>query len=137
LLSAPDMVVCGQPAPIEQLCLVDRVALLAGLAGDTRTVAAVVDLSSPTPDLSFMEGADVVFHLAAAVSVDCERDFDLGMHSDVSATIRLLHRCRAEPEPALFVFASSVAVFGPGLVVMTRSRCRRAVTEPRSWSASI
>jgi hypothetical protein len=78
LLAAPHMVVCGRAAPIEQLRLVDRAGPPSALAADARTAAVVVDLSSSTADLSFMDGADVVFHLAAAVSADCEGDFDLG-----------------------------------------------------------
>ena len=116
LLSEPQMTICGQTALIEELRLVDRVDPPAALIPDPRTVTVVVDLSADTADLSFVDGADVIFHLAAAVSADCEADFDLGMRSNLSATIRLLQRCRAEPEPPLFVFASSVAVFGPGPV---------------------
>jgi nucleoside-diphosphate-sugar epimerase len=57
-------------------------------------------------------GTDAVFHLAAAVSGECEADFDLGMRSNFAATHALLESCRALGTRPLFVFASSLAVFG-------------------------
>ena len=58
------------------------------------------------------QGTDVVFHLAAAVSGECDADFDLGMHSNLDATRMLLDACRALGGRPTFVFASSLAVFG-------------------------
>jgi nucleoside-diphosphate-sugar epimerase len=55
---------------------------------------------------------NVVFHLAAAVSGECEADFDLGMRSNYEATRSLLEACRALNTKPTFVFASSLAVFG-------------------------
>ena len=54
----------------------------------------------------------LVFHLAAAVSGECEADFDLGMRSNYEATRALLEACRALGTRPTFVFASSLAVFG-------------------------
>jgi nucleoside-diphosphate-sugar epimerase len=54
----------------------------------------------------------LVFHLAAAVSGECEADFDLGMRSNFAATLALLGTCRALKTQPLVVFASSLAVFG-------------------------
>ena len=54
----------------------------------------------------------MVFHLAAAVSGECEADFDLGMRSNFDATRALLDACRALGSKPTFVFASSLAVFG-------------------------
>jgi nucleoside-diphosphate-sugar epimerase len=59
-----------------------------------------------------IEGADVVFHLAAAVSAECEADFDLGIHANLRGTEALLAACRALGTSPVVVFASSVAVFG-------------------------
>jgi nucleoside-diphosphate-sugar epimerase len=53
-----------------------------------------------------------VVHLAAAVSGECEADFDLGMRSNLDTTRALLERCRALGSQPLFVFSSSLAVFG-------------------------
>ncbi len=54
----------------------------------------------------------LVFHLAAAVSGECEADFDLGMRSNVDATRALLQACRKLGSSPTVVFASSLAVFG-------------------------
>jgi D-erythronate 2-dehydrogenase len=43
-----------------------------------------------------LAGADVIFHLAAAVSAECEADVDLGMRANLCATERLLASCRAD-----------------------------------------
>jgi nucleoside-diphosphate-sugar epimerase len=53
-----------------------------------------------------------VFHLAAAVSGECEADFDLGMRANVHATEALLEACRDAGTNPVVVFSSSVAVFG-------------------------
>ena len=65
----------------------------------------------------FKSGFDGVFHLASAVSGECELDFDLGLRSNVDSSRLLLDSIRVSTErlgkaPRL-VFASSVAVFGP------------------------
>ena len=62
-------------------------------------------------------GIDAVVHLAAAVSGDCERDLDLGLRSNLDTTRALLQAARTAGHAPLFVYASSVAVFGgmPGL----------------------
>jgi nucleoside-diphosphate-sugar epimerase len=54
----------------------------------------------------------VIFHLAAAVSAECEADFDLGMRANLRATELLLASCRALRTCPVVVFASSLAVFG-------------------------
>jgi nucleoside-diphosphate-sugar epimerase len=64
-----------------------------------------------------LDGVDIVFHLAAVVSSEAERDFDLGMRVNLATTMQLLEACRHQPVPPRLVFASSLAVFGsaPGL----------------------
>ncbi|HSN33554.1 MAG TPA: NAD-dependent epimerase/dehydratase family protein [Ideonella sp.] len=63
------------------------------------------------------ERLDGVFHLASAVSGECELDFDLGLRSNLDSTRALLDALRARTAagdaPSRLVFASSVAVFGP------------------------
>jgi nucleoside-diphosphate-sugar epimerase len=63
------------------------------------------------------EPFDAVFHLASAVSGECEADFDLGLRSNLDSTRALLDALRARTEagaaPAKLVFSSSIAVFGP------------------------
>lgn len=58
-------------------------------------------------------GFDGVFHLASAVSGECELDFDLGMRSNLDSTRLLLDSVRRSGKVSRLVFASSVAVFGP------------------------
>ncbi|MGQ0708176.1 MAG: D-erythronate dehydrogenase [Rhodoferax sp.] len=103
----------GGPQAIEQLWLTDLVPPPADLAADARVHALTGDLlnllASGTLALS---GIDAVVHLAAAVSGDCERDLDLGLRSNVDTTRALLQAARAAGHAPLFVYASSVAVFG-------------------------
>jgi D-erythronate 2-dehydrogenase len=60
---------------------------------------------------------DGVFHLASAVSGECEADFELGLRSNLDSTRTLLDALRAGVAKGgnvpRFVFSSSVAVFGP------------------------
>jgi nucleoside-diphosphate-sugar epimerase len=68
-------------------------------------------------DTVFAEPVDLVVHLAAAVSAECEADFDLGMRANLDTTRALLEAARTQsvrggPTPRL-VFSSSVAVYGP------------------------
>ena len=64
----------------------------------------------------FAEPVDVLFHLAAAVSAECEADVDLGMRANVDTTRALLDAARAQSAgggPSVrLVFASSLAVYG-------------------------
>jgi len=56
---------------------------------------------------------DGVFHLASAVSGECEADFELGLRSNLDSTRALLDALRAAGNVPRIVFSSSVAVFGP------------------------
>ena len=103
------------PAPITRITLVDRAAPPPELAADPRVTAVVGDLN----DLLAKESARavppdtaLVFHLAAAVSGECEADFELGMRSNFAATHALLEVCRHLGTRPALVFASSLAVFG-------------------------
>ena len=57
------------------------------------------------------ESYHYVFHLAAAVSAECEADLHLGLRANVDTTRALLDALRGASRPRL-VFSSSVAVFG-------------------------
>jgi nucleoside-diphosphate-sugar epimerase len=61
----------------------------------------------------FASGFDGVFHLASAVSGECELDYDLGLRSNLDSTRLLLDSIRRSGKASRLVFASSVAVFGP------------------------
>jgi nucleoside-diphosphate-sugar epimerase len=96
--------------PIAQLVLADLVPPPPDLARDERVRAATGALIDQAKTLG-QENFDLVFHLAAAVSAECEANLDLGLRSNVDTTRALLDALRAEGQPR-FVFSSSVAVFG-------------------------
>ena len=54
----------------------------------------------------------MIAHLAAAVSAECEADFDLGIRANLRATEALLAAARVLGTAPVVVFASSLAVFG-------------------------
>ncbi|HJS04564.1 MAG TPA: D-erythronate dehydrogenase [Variovorax sp.] len=102
------------PRTIERITLVDRTPPQADLAADTRIAAVAGDLNAQLADADagYWADADAVFHLAAAVSGECEADFDLGMRSNFGATNALLERLRSAGTAPVLVFSSSLAVFG-------------------------
>src|SRR5579859_1190846 len=111
LLAAGSIGVAGrEPAPLARLTLIDQAPVPADLAADERVTVIRADLLDI--DHSPLTGADVVFHLAAAVSAECEADFDLGLRVNLAATQALLAACRATGTAPVVVFASSLAVFG-------------------------
>jgi nucleoside-diphosphate-sugar epimerase len=114
LLKRGQLAVAGAPArAIESLTLTDRASPPDDLARDARVKFVAGDLNQQIAAKAIPEpGTDVVFHLAAAVSGECEADFDLGMHSNFDATRAVLQACRALGNQPTVVFASSLAVFG-------------------------
>jgi nucleoside-diphosphate-sugar epimerase len=118
LLSAGSMPVAGGgDQPVAQVTLVDRAPPPPDLAGDGRVTVLRGDLGellgAGGAGRDALAGADVIFHLAAAVSAECEADFDLGVRANLCATESLLASCRALQTNPVVVFASSLAVFGP------------------------
>lgn len=114
LLAQSSLALAGAPAqPIERVVLVDRVAPPADLAADARVQPLLGDLGEQlAAGVLPLAEVQAVFHLAAAVSGECEADFDLGMRSNLDATRQLLEGCRRAGHAPVFVFSSSVAVFG-------------------------
>jgi nucleoside-diphosphate-sugar epimerase len=103
----------GEPRPLSTVTLIDRVPVPADLAADGRVQAICADLGGPSgPAQDALACADVVFHLAAAVSAECEADFDLGLRANLHATESLLAACRGGGLNPVVVFSSSLAVFG-------------------------
>ena len=101
---------------IEQLVLADQAAPRPALLADARVSSRVGPLLAQCEALRD-EAFDGVFHLASAVSGECEADFDLGLRSNLDSTRALLdalrHRRERGHAATKLVFSSSVAVFGP------------------------
>jgi len=98
---------------IESITLADRAPPPDDLARDPRVKFVGGDLTEQIAEKKVpAAGTDLVFHLAAAVSGECEANFDLGMHSNFDATRMLLDACRALGNQPTVVFSSSLAVFG-------------------------
>jgi D-erythronate 2-dehydrogenase len=117
LLTAGSLDVAGGGSrPLARVTLVDQAPAPADLAADGRVTAIVGELGELLdPERAGPEtlaGADVIFHLAAAVSWECEADFDLGMRTNLHGTECLLASCRALGTSPVVVFSSSLAVFG-------------------------
>ena len=117
LLAAGSLDVAGAgERPLAQVALLDQAPAPADLAADPRVAVMEGDLAGllapGQPGREALAAADVVFHLAAAVSGECEADFDLGMRANLQATEALLAACRAAGTTPLVVYSSSIAVFG-------------------------
>ena len=117
LLAAGSVEVDGGGArPLSRVTLLDQSPAPVDLTTDERVaairgdVAEVLDPAGSGP--ATLAGADVIFHLAAAVSGECEADFDLGIRANLRATESLLASCRTLGTNPVVVFTSSLAVFG-------------------------
>jgi nucleoside-diphosphate-sugar epimerase len=105
--------------PIESLVLTDRVEHADPLIShDPRVRLHTGDLLNSLPEL-MQAPYDAVFHLASAVSAECEADFAMGLRANVHTTQALLeqlgHQAQATGVASRFFFSSSVAVFGGDL----------------------
>lgn len=113
LAAGPLAVAGGEPRPLRRLALVDQAPVPPDLASHERVTAVEGDLGDLLADgADLLAGADVIFHLAAAVSGECETDFDLGMRANLRATELLLAACRALGTNPVVAYSSSLAVFG-------------------------
>jgi nucleoside-diphosphate-sugar epimerase len=105
-----------QEDPKHQLTLIDQSFDSAPASPNTRRVLgsfgdpAVLDDALRLP-------ADIVFHLASVPGSLAEREHALGYQVNLQATLTLAHRLaaqgRKQRRASRFVFASSVAVYGP------------------------
>ena len=94
------VMLADQQAPPQDLLALPMVHVRTG-----PLLGQVADLAAWQPD--------AVFHLASAVSGECEDDFDLGLRSNIDSTRALLDAFRLAKHAPRFVFSSSVAVYGP------------------------
>ena len=111
--------------PITSLTLVDVVEspIPGGAPKDTKPIVADFSEKGVAATL-IQERPDVIFHLAAIVSGDAEANFEKGYKINFNGSWALFEAIRQEREKAgeksekspykpRFVFASSLAVFGP------------------------
>jgi nucleoside-diphosphate-sugar epimerase len=97
---------------IDRLGITDLAPPPSALAADARVEARTGPLLAQCEGFA-AERFDGVFHLASAVSGECETDFDLGLVSNLDTTRALLEALRAAGNAPRLVFSSSIAVYGP------------------------
>jgi D-erythronate 2-dehydrogenase len=116
ILAAETLRPAGRAATaVDRVTILDRAAPPSDLALDNRVRSVVGDISdllSGPQSRDILDQAEVVFHLAAAVSGECEADIDVGMNANVIGSMAVLDGCRREGNAPTLVFASSLAVFG-------------------------
>ena len=104
--------------PIESLTLVDVVdsPIPTGAPKNTKPITADFSEKGVASTL-IQDRPDVIFHLAAIVSGDAEANFEKGYRINFNGSWSLLEAIRQEGEKSpykpRFVFASTLAVFGP------------------------
>lgn len=110
-LAGPDDRVGDQPRAIEELVLVDRAPAPIPPSPRVPVRAVTGDLADPAfADELWGTGFDALFHLAATLTLEAERDPERAYAVNVEPVRRLLARPpRGKPR---VVFASSIAVFG-------------------------
>ncbi len=103
----------GRPVmPIDQLVVFDKEQAI-GLPEDSRLEIVEGDICNRDTIAELLgKHTDVIFHLAAVVSGEAEKNFELGMQVNLQANLQLLEICRAMYHAPVLVFASSVAVYG-------------------------
>ncbi|GAB4021794.1 SDR family oxidoreductase [Spirosoma migulaei] len=96
----------------DALLLVDIVLPL-NPGNDTRVTCQQLDLSEEGVAKNLITNqTGLIFHLAAVVSSQAEKEFDLGWRVNLDSTRYLLEACRCQHPGIRFVFASSLAVYG-------------------------
>lgn len=108
---------------IETLVLADQQAVPSDLQANPQVQSLTGPLLGQVGDL-VAGRPDAVFHLASAVSGECEADFDLGLRSNIDSTRALLDAFRQAQHQVRFVFP-----------VRWPSMGRMPDTIGRAWSA--
>jgi nucleoside-diphosphate-sugar epimerase len=102
----------GKKEKINKIILLDRFwpehrvehAMLEYIPGDLTNEDILKPILQANPE--------VIFHLAAIVSGEAEKNFELGMNVNLHANLRLLELIRAFHHKPVLVFASTCAAFG-------------------------
>lgn len=121
LLTQGSISLNGHPiSVIEQIVVFDK-AKAEGLPADHRLEILEGDIcDNKTISKLLGERTDVIFHLAAVVSGEAEKNFDLGMQVNLHASIHLLEHCRKMKNAPVLVFASSCAAYSRELSEVIR-----------------
>ncbi|CAG9168549.1 NAD-dependent epimerase/dehydratase family protein [Cupriavidus respiraculi] len=114
----------GKAEPIDTLWLADRAPTPASPHAPFATRGLAGDLGDPAfvRELAALQ-ADSVFHLAASLTLDAERDAASAYAVNVEALRGLIDQAIRRPR---LVFASSIAVFGGALPDVVDDRMRAA-----------
>ncbi len=97
---------------LTQLTLMDF-AFPEDMPQDSRLECITADFSDEAAIRNILQyNPDVIFHLAAIVSGEAEKNLDLGMKVNFHGSLQLLELCRQLTIHPRIVFASSCAVFG-------------------------
>ena len=103
-------VINGRDITVDRLVQIDKFIPLAPKDGDHWIEGDVGDLVATQPDI--FTGADLVIHLASAVSGECEADLDLGLNANLFAGVALGRCLAAAPHRPMLLFSSSLAIYG-------------------------
>ena len=111
LMSAKRVMINGVERDLSLVCVVDRFvpewirdAGVEVIQGDLLTLLENQEAT--------FQSSDVVFHLASAVSGECEQDLDLGLKTNLETGIALGKVLAGAGHRPLLVFSSSLAIFG-------------------------
>ncbi len=97
---------------VSQLTLVD-LAFPNEMNKDNKFRCIATDFSeASTMQTLLEEKPEIIFHLAAVVSGEAEKNFELGMKVNFQASLQMLEICRNREFRPRIVFASSCGVFG-------------------------
>jgi D-erythronate 2-dehydrogenase len=101
-----------QQGRITRMTIMDK-TFPPNMPSDPRVECLAVDISDAAVMRQVLEQKpQVIFHLAAIVSGEAEKNFDLGMKVNFQASLQLLELCRELSLKPRIVFASSCGVFG-------------------------
>ncbi|MCC5978035.1 MAG: NAD-dependent epimerase/dehydratase family protein [Salinarimonas sp.] len=106
----------GRAHAIKELLLVDRAVPSALPAAPFAVTARAGDMCGEGFLVEIMAfRADSIFHLAASLTVEAERDLALGWAANLHLPLRMLEALRLGEQRAKFIYTSSIAVFGGDL----------------------
>jgi len=98
---------------IGHLTLADRIDAAPPPGWDGRADIRALDIGDRDAlDSLRVQGFDSVFHLAATLTTDAERDMSRALDVNILPLMRMLETFRACHRPPKLVFASSIAVYG-------------------------